>query len=296
MVQSWTKPATAERKAAKVGLPTMKSHARHHRAGFTLIDLLVSIAVMGVLISLLVPSLKSARESARRVSCASNIRQVGYALQMYASDNKGQLPPSVFYSTRSLAELTSVQETMVLRFDGDQRAFDRASGLTGVRWDGLGLLIKSDYLSHPGSFYCPSHHGEHSFDTYRSAYASMVGEVFGNYQYRPVVGLRSSLSQIAPGASLIADGLRTKSDFNHVIGANIFRADLSMSWFSDVDGQVYGSLAESSADLSDAPAGVTFAWDQIDRSTPGAGSGGSSTPPPIFAGQSGLRGGRLASH
>ncbi len=295
MVQSWTNPETAERKAAKVGLPTVKSHARHPRVGFTLIDLLVSIAVMGVLVSLLLPSLKSARESARRVSCASNIRQVGYALQMYASDNKGHLPSSVFYLSQSLAELAAVQETMVLRVDGAQRSFDRASGLNRVMWDGLGLLIKLDYLSHPGSFYCPSHHGEHSFDTYRGAYASMVGEVFGNYQYRPVVGQRSSLSQIPPSSSLIVDGLRTKSDFNHVIGANIFRADLSMTWFSDTEGQVYGSLAQSSADLAGASAGVAFAWDQIDRSTPGAGSGGISTPPPIFAGPGALRVGRLPS-
>lgn len=295
MVQSWTKPATAERKAAKVGLPTMKSHARHHRAGFTLIDLLVSIAVMGVLISLLVPSLRSARESARRVSCASNIRQVGYALQMYASDYKGQLPPSLFYTTQSLSELSPVQETLVLRVDGTERGFDRASGLAGVMWDGLGLLVKLDYLSHPGSLYCPSHHGEHSFGAYQDAYRSQMGEVFGNYQYRPIVEQRSMLAQLPPGASLITDGLRTKADFNHIVGANVFRADLSMAWFSDVDGQVYGSLAETSTDQPGARAGVAFAWDQIDRTSPGAGSGGSSTPPPIFAGSGGSRGGRLTS-
>jgi prepilin-type N-terminal cleavage/methylation domain-containing protein len=71
---------------AGAGLPLPGS-----RRGFSLVELLMVIGIIALLVSIIIPSINKARESAIRVQCASNLRQVGLAERLYAHDNQGWL-------------------------------------------------------------------------------------------------------------------------------------------------------------------------------------------------------------
>src|SRR5438309_360989 len=62
------------------------------KRAFTLVELLVVIAIITILLAILLPVLGRAREQARRVRCASNLRQITLAWMMYADNNQGMLP------------------------------------------------------------------------------------------------------------------------------------------------------------------------------------------------------------
>jgi prepilin-type processing-associated H-X9-DG protein len=64
---------------------------------FTLVEVLVVIGLIVLLIGILMPAVNAAREQAKLVQCASNLRQLGVGLQGYASGNRGRFPPSLSF-------------------------------------------------------------------------------------------------------------------------------------------------------------------------------------------------------
>lgn len=64
------------------------------KRGFTLVELLVVVAVIGLLVGLALPAVQQVREASRRTSCLNNVRQIGLAVLQYESANR-QLPTGI---------------------------------------------------------------------------------------------------------------------------------------------------------------------------------------------------------
>lgn len=240
------------------------------RCAFTLLDLIVSIAVITLLVSLLLPSLSFVTESGRRVVCQSNLRQVGIGLLGYAEDNKGLLAPSVYLQNTPGRAAFEPQSMIALRVPPERQSFDTA-------WDGLGLLYKAEIVDEPKVFYCPSHQGQYRFRDQAETWRAAEGEIIGNFQYRGqgpaanrtvngVTPMTRFLAEIDPAqSSLISDGLRSRIEFNHTQGANFFRADMTIRWFNDRGQRLFNRLSN---DKDEAQASVIQdAWERMDRAS-----------------------------
>jgi prepilin-type N-terminal cleavage/methylation domain-containing protein len=106
------------------------------RPAFTLIEVLVVVAIIALLVAILLPSLTTARDQAKRVVCGSQLRQTGVCLTHYVTANKGQLPV-IYRSTTSFT-------TYYMRFNSVH------GGAVN-----LGLLANRKYANEPDVYYCP---------------------------------------------------------------------------------------------------------------------------------------------
>jgi prepilin-type N-terminal cleavage/methylation domain-containing protein/prepilin-type processing-associated H-X9-DG protein len=128
--------------------------ASDRRVGFTLVELLVVIGIIALLISILLPSLNRARETANRIKCASNLRQFGQSLLLYAGENKGRYPRTYYVPG---APLTDAAPAFTQTGAGAANPFGGLKGFVGTNnvTAAIFLLIRTQDIT-PEVFICPS--------------------------------------------------------------------------------------------------------------------------------------------
>jgi prepilin-type N-terminal cleavage/methylation domain-containing protein len=118
--------------------------------GFTLIEVLVVISVIGILIALLLPAVQSARRTAHRAHCQNNLKQIGLAIHQYEGVH-GQLPAARLNDGLRLAPYDRTVLVTVLPYLEQRHLYDRFNFSVWIN-DLANITVE---LSRPGIFVCP---------------------------------------------------------------------------------------------------------------------------------------------
>jgi len=159
---------------------------------FTLLELLIVIAIIGILVSILMPSLNKAREKAKRAVCKSNQAQIGRAINVFAKTQKGRVP---------IGNWSSYQGNYFMKVNS--------------YYPLLGSLYKTETVTAQDIFYCPSR-SERPED-YDFTADSIVRST---YMTRPFLAVLTEKMVVYNHTSIIHEG----------DGANILSIDGAVAW------------------------------------------------------------------
>jgi prepilin-type N-terminal cleavage/methylation domain-containing protein len=128
-------------------------HGQRSSRAFTLVELLVVIGIIALLVSILLPTLGRARESAKRTQCLSNLRTIHQMLVMYSLSYKDMVPLG-YRATGTTAATAAKQNDYFIT----QRSTTPDQGTVNARYVSLGLLYGAGFIKEGEgeAFYCPS--------------------------------------------------------------------------------------------------------------------------------------------
>lgn len=179
------------------------NRVRARFTGFTLVEMLATIAVLGILVAITIPAVSSVRRSAKDAACMSNLRQIATAINLYRADHKG-LPPTPIDLIENTFENRSVWEYGTIKAVG------------------LGLLQYNGYLQSPISatltitgdnrspiFHDPKRNSWAYSNVNWIDYSYLISGPFSTYpsRYTPVINPSMAVATDVQGGNSMTDGL-----------------------------------------------------------------------------------------
>ncbi len=196
------------------------------RSGFTLVETLVVIAILGILAGLLMPAVQSAREAARRAQCQSNLRQIGIAMAGYETQYNC-FPPQILSPPKSTmegwpCEHPTYNSSIFVRLL-PQLDMQPLFASLNLDFEHCGVLNMrghpantTGFYTHMSLFVCPSDGQALPRGAYPSSYRGNagVGPAWERYAEAPDSGTGFFPWTLTPRAALVSDGLAHTAAFS----------------------------------------------------------------------------------
>ena len=219
---------------------------RATKTGFSLIELLVVVTILGLMMALLLPAVQSAREAARRIQCTSNLKQLGLGLQQYKT-GYGVYPPSMVLSGKGNTTYWvggwSVNGR-ILSFT-EQNILFNAINLSTNQTAPMNLTVTGQSF---GIFVCPSEVSPQSYDaSFGSSAVSTIGWCMGDWYVWGGFGALPNRTAFGPNLS------RSAADFRDGLSSTLLASEVRSHQFERTD---CGVLSEMNTPSSILPPDV----------------------------------------